>query len=86
MYRILGIGVTRGWESLRNEVPSTENPKVPKTKVSIKKKKKKKKPKSAEPNESSDNLFESKYLFVFLWPDSILHSACAEFNGAQDSN
>jgi ATP/ADP translocase len=63
MYQISGIGVTRGWESLRNEVPGTENPKVPKTKVS----KKKKKPKSAESNESSENLFESKYLsFLFV--------------------
>jgi hypothetical protein len=66
VYRISGIGVTRGWESLRNEVPGTENPKVPKvpkTEVS----KKKKKTKSAEPNESSENPLESKcLLFLFV--------------------
>jgi hypothetical protein len=62
VYQILGIGVTRGWESPRKEVPGIENPKVPKNEVS-----KKKKPKSAEPNESSENPLESKcLLFLFV--------------------
>jgi hypothetical protein len=43
VYQILGIGVTRGWESPRKEVPGIENPKVPKNEVSKKKKQKKKK-------------------------------------------
>jgi hypothetical protein len=30
VYRISGIGVTRGWESLHNEVPGTEKPEGPK--------------------------------------------------------
>jgi hypothetical protein len=63
VYWISGLRVTRGWDSLCNEVPGTKNPKfpkVPKTEVSKKKK-------SAELNESSENPLESKcLLFLFV--------------------
>jgi hypothetical protein len=75
MYRISGIGVTRGWESLRNEVQSNEKPKVPKTKVSKKKNKKK-------PKVQSRTRDEITYLNQNIFCSCSYNSACAEFNGA----
>jgi hypothetical protein len=63
-----GIEMIKGWESLQNELPGAEKPEVPGTEnPKAQKNESFENPKIAEPNESSENLFESKcLLFLFV--------------------